>query len=542
MSSIATVLFLAGLLVFASVLASKASTKIGVPALLLFLVIGMLAGSDGPGGIEFDDAGIARFIGVAALALILYSGGLDTNWSETRPIAVRGVLLSTVGVLVSTALVGGFAVLVVGLSLLEGLLLGAVVSSTDAAAVFSVLRSRNIHVGRKIRSLLEMESGVNDPMAVFLTLGLISLAMDPSTGWWELIPSFLMQMAVGGLVGFAFGKLIVFVINHVQLEHDGLYPVLSLSLVTMTYGVAVLLDGSGFLAVYVAGVILGNSVYIHKRSLTHFHDGLAWLMQIVMFLTFGLLVFPSQLPAVAGIGTVLALFLMFVARPVSVVACLLFSRFTWRARALVSWIGLRGAAPVILATFPLVAGVPRANDIFDIVFFVTLASVLVQGPTTPVVARWLGVSGSAFHPRPYEREETDASWLVEYVVPESSPIVGTQLAKTGLPETARALLVRRYGRYLVPTGGTRLRRDDALLLLVDDDAEATLDKRSDLERAPGPVAVCRIDVPPDPSASGASRPQAEARAPSIGGGGSPSEGPDVRQPDEEHEAEETQRS
>lgn len=486
------ILLLAGALVLFSVLVSKASEKFGVPALLLFLALGMLAGAEGPGGIYFDDANVAQFVGIVALVLILYFGGLDTSWPGIRRVVARGAALSTVGILVTTLAIGFFVYFVTDFSLLQGLLLGAVVSSTDAAAVFAILRSRDVHLPPDVRRLLEFESGANDPMAVFLTVTLITIISEGSPGTPRLIGAFVLEMGLGAVIGLVMSKATVFIINRIQLHHDGLYPVLSLALVVLTYGASAVLHANGFLAVYIAGIVMGNSVYIHKRSLIRFHDGLAWIMQIGMFLTLGLLVFPSHIVPVIGIGLLIAAFLTLVARPLSVFICLAFSRFDWRARALVSWVGLRGAAPVILATFPLVAGVQGANRTFNLVFFVVVVSVLLQGTTIPFVARRLHVQGPAFHVPPVESDELPSSTLVEYAVRNDTPIVGRQIAKMDLPDTAKALLIRRYGGYLVPTGGTRLRRDDVMVVLADDSAIATLNARSDLERIEGPPEVCRL--------------------------------------------------
>nr|MBA3715657.1 potassium/proton antiporter [Pyrinomonadaceae bacterium] len=300
-------------LLLLSILASKASGRLGVPALLLFLAVGMLAGSEGPGGIPFDDAYAAQFLGVVALVFILFAGGLDTAWEDVRPVFGKAVALSTVGVLVTAALVGLFAWGVLGFSPLAGLLLGAIVSSTDAAAVFAVLRARSVGLKGEIKPLLELESGSNDPMAVFLTAGLTGLLVNQNSSVIGLIPMFFQQMALGTALGYGLGRGMVFVINRMRLEYEGLYPVFTLALVVLTYGATASLGGNGFLAVYIAGLVMGNNDFIHKQSLIRFHDGLAWLMQIAMFLTLGLLVFPSRLVPIVGVGLLVALFLMFVA-------------------------------------------------------------------------------------------------------------------------------------------------------------------------------------------------------------------------------------
>lgn len=388
-------------LLLLSVLASKASGRLGVPALLLFLVIGMLAGSEGPGGIEFDYPRLAQSLGVVALTLILFSGGLDTHWHSIRPVLWSGIALSTVGVILTAVFVAWFAASVLNFSVLEGMLLGAIISSTDAAAVFAVLRASQARLRGHLTPLLELESGGNDPMAVFLTVGTIALLTQLNTPVSSLLPLFLQQMILGALIGYSMGKAMVFLINRVRLEHEGLYPVLSLALALFTYGITAAAGGSGFLAIYLAGLILGNSEARHRDYLTRFHSGQAWLMQILMFLTLGLQVFPSRIVPVIGIGLVLSIFLMVVARPASVFLTLLPADFTLKEKLLISWVGLRGAVPIILATFPLIAGIPKAEMIFNLVFFIVLTSILLQGTSLPIVARWLGLSAPeirAVHP------------------------------------------------------------------------------------------------------------------------------------------------
>lgn len=489
---IEVVLITGGVLALLSIFASKASGRLGVPALLLFLAIGMLAGSEGPGGIDFDDAALAQTIGVVALVLILFSGGLDTSAFAIRAVLGRALALSTVGVLLTAALVGGFAALVLDMSWQEGLLLGAIVSSTDAAAVFAVLRSRDVRLRSDVRDLLEVESGSNDPMAVFLTLSLVALIQEPGTHLAGLALAFVLQMGLGLALGYVTGRVATLVINRARLDYDGLYPVLSLALMALVFGLTSYAGGNGFLAVYVAGITMGNSVFIHKRSLMLFHDGLAWLGQIAMFLTLGLLVFPSHVVPVIGVGLLAALFLMFVARPLSVMLVLAFSRFQLRARVLVGWVGLRGAVPIILATFPLVSGVPGAETIFNVVFFIVLTSALVQGTTIPLVARWLRVEGAAFRRDPVSSADPVDRQLVEYQVLRGSSMIGQQVARTALPDGAHVLLVQRGTSFIVPRGTTRVREEDILVVLAEDEALQALDGRAGLRRLGRRPAVCDL--------------------------------------------------
>jgi potassium/hydrogen antiporter len=385
-------LLVASLLLLLSILAWKVSSRVGIPALLLFLGIGMLAGSDGPGGIYFDDAQVAQSVGVVALAFILFAAGLETDWKVVRPALGAALSLSTIGVLLTAVVVAVFALFVLHFSFLEGLLLGAIISATDAAAVFSVLRARNLQLSGKLLPLLELESGTNDPMAVFLTLGLISLLTNPHESVFGVILLFVQQMGVGTVMGLLIGWGIIWLINRLHLDVEGLYRVFTIALVLFTYGLTAILGGSGFLAVYLVGLLLGNSSVQQVDRLSRFHDSLAWLMQIAMFLILGLLVFPSRLPAVAVSGLIITAVAVFIARPVSVLIALLPVKMSLQEKLFVSWVGLRGAVPIVLATFPLLAGLPQASFLFDLVFFVVLASVLLQGASVPFVARWLGVT------------------------------------------------------------------------------------------------------------------------------------------------------
>jgi cell volume regulation protein A len=473
MISIEHILLGTAVLLLLSILASKASGRLGVPSLLLFLGVGMLAGSEGPGGIPFDNAHVAQSLGVVALVFILFAGGLETAWESVRTVIWKAAALSTVGVLITALSVGLFASFILGFSLLQGLLLGAIVSATDAATVFAVLRARSVGLKGEIRPLLELESGSNDPMAVFLTIGLTGLLTRSDSSMLGLIPTFFQQMALGALLGYGFGKGMVLVINRMRLESEGLYPVMTMALVMLAYAGTAAVGGNGFLAVYLAGLVLGNHNFIHKQSLIRFHDGLAWLMQISMFLTLGLLVFPSRLVPVIGAGLLVALVLIFVARPLSVYVTLLFTRMNWREQTMISWVGLRGAVPVILATFPLLAGVPHADTIFNIVFFVVLTSVLLQGTTLPVVARWLKVDAplQVKHQYPLEVVETGGpkvtSELIEVPIPVASPAVGRQIVELGLPKGALVVLVGRGEEFFVPRGATVLEAGDNLLVLAD---------------------------------------------------------------------------
>ena len=386
-------------LLILSVFASQASRQIGIPALLLFLLIGMLSGSEGLGGIEFDNPRLAQSLGVVALALILFSGGLDTNWPRIRPVVWKGLALSTFGVCLTAGLVAGFSVWFLEFVPLDGLLLGAIVSSTDAAAVFAVLRARHVRLRGQLTPLLELESGSNDPMAVFLTVGLIGLLTQTSTPL-GMVSMFFRQMILGALIGYSMGICMAALVRHLHLEYEGLYAVLSLAIALFTYGFTASVGGNGFLAVYLAGLTVGDQGIKQLEYFRRFHEGQAWVMQILMFFTLGLQVFPSQIIPVMGVGIILSIFLMFLARPAAVLVTLLPTDLTFKEKLMVAWGGLRGAVPIILATFPLIAGLTQAKTIFNLVFFIVVTSVLLQGTSLPLVARWLGLSSVELRPVP----------------------------------------------------------------------------------------------------------------------------------------------
>jgi potassium/hydrogen antiporter len=468
-----TYILLAAVLLLAGVLLSKTSSRLGVPSLLLFLGLGMLAGSEGLLGIEFEDFELAQRYGIIALAFILFSGGAGTAWRDVRRVLVPGVALATVAVLLSALVLGAIAAAIIGLPLLQGMLLGSVIASTDAAAVFSILRSRGVAIVPRLRHLLELESGSNDPAAVFLTVGVIALIQASATGVTDLIGLFVVQMGVGLVAGWVLARGIVALINRLHLEYDGLYPVLTVAFVLLTYEGTAWLGGSGFVATYVAGLTIANSEFLHKRSLLRFHDAIAWLMQISMFVLMGLLVFPSHLLPVTGQAALVAAVLMFLARPVAVLLTLVPFRVPFNEVAFVSWVGLRGATPIILATFPVVAGVPNAEIIFNVVFFVVLLSVLVQGTTIPAAARRLGV---AVPMTAVERYSFDAvirgdqgHGLRELTIRDGAPAVGRSIVSLGLPGGVLLALLYRDGQIIVPQGGTILAAGDRVLLLAEDE-------------------------------------------------------------------------
>lgn len=472
-------LLAASILLIAGVVVSKTSSRFGVPSLLLFLGIGMLAGSDGLAGIDFDDFDLARSVGTVALGYILFSGGLGTRFSDIRPVLAPAFALASLGVMITASLVAVVASEILDLTPAEAFLLGAIVASTDAAAVFSVLRSRGISIPRRLGATLELESGSNDPAAVFLTVAAIDIVIGDHAGVGSLIGMFVIQMTVGALCGYLLARVTVMAVNRLHLDFDGLYPVVTFAFVLLVLEGVNAVGGSGFLAVYAAGVTMANRDFVHKRSLIRFHDGVAWLMQIAMFVLLGLLVFPSQLPEVALQATLVAAVLILLARPVAVFLTLVWFRIPRRQLAFVSWVGLRGATPIILATFPVAAGVPNGERLFHAVFFVVLTSVLIQGTTIGAVARNLRlVDPDHVVDRSVSFDTVitgdDGPALHELTVYPGSSADTRQIIDLDLPAGVLIVLVRRADYSFMPQGTTVLEGGDDLLVAADREHAATV--------------------------------------------------------------------
>ena len=469
MFELSYMLTILAVLLLAGVCSSKLSTYFNVPVLLVFLGVGMLAGSDGIGDIYFDNAYGANIIGSIAMAFILFAGGMDTKWSNVRSVLGYGSVLSSVGVLITAFLVGVFVWQLMDVPLEWGLLLGAIVSSTDAAAVFSILRSRSVSLRGKLSNILEFESGSNDPMAAFLTVFMVGVLSNPETSYWVIIPEFLYRMLIGILAGFTVAKVMIWLINHIDLEYDGLYYVLGVGAVLFAYGGCESIGGNGFMSVYVCGMVLGNQRYLFNKGLKRFHDGVAWLMQVLLFCTLELLVYPSQLPSIAGVGLLIAVFIMLIARPVAIFLCMLGSSFSWRERLFISWVGLRGGAPIMLATIPMLAGTDRYQDMFNIVFFIVITSVLLQGKTLMPLARLLKLDSPLRSRKrvPLEFEYTGMSneEMREYDLPEDTVLSGVRIADMQLPSGALILLIIRDNHLVVPHGNTELESNDVLIVL-----------------------------------------------------------------------------
>lgn len=465
------ILLVGSVLLIVSIFAGKTSPRLGVPTLILFLVIGMLAGSEGLGGINFENQRLAKFIGIVALNFILFSGGLETTYSSIRPILWQGISLSTIGVLITATTVGLFVYTLADFTLYEGLLLGAVISSTDAAAVFSILRSKNIGLKSNLRPTLELESGSNDPMAYFLTIALTGLVQHPEENILSIVPLFFTSVLIGGIAGLVFGYISKLAINNIDLDFEGLYPVLLIGLQFATFSATEALHGNGFLAVYLCALYLGNQSLIHKKTLIKAYDGFAWLMQIVLFLTLGLLVFPSRIIPVLGIGLLCSAFLILIARPLAVFMSLAFFKMKNRSRWFISWVGLRGAVPIVFATYPMIAGIEKADLIFNIVFFISVTSVLIQGTTLTMVARWLHVvvpeRVRQKSPHDIELSDTIKSVLVEVELPADTSVAGRKIIDLGFPKSTMIAIIERKGKYITPKGSTELQPYDTLLVLAE---------------------------------------------------------------------------
>jgi len=469
--TIENILLVGSLLLLASIFAGKTSYKFGVPTLILFLVIGMLAGSDGIGGISFYDPRASQFIGIVSLNFILFSGGLDTHWPSVKPVIWQGLSLSTLGVLLTAVLLGVFIWKITDFTLYESLLLGSIVSSTDAAAVFSMLRSKSLALKANLRPVLELESGSNDPMAYVLTIAFLSLVVNQDLSVYSIIPLFFQQMIVGAMGGFFSGFISKIIINKIKLDYEGLYPVLVIALMFATFSATDFLGGNGFLAVYICAVYLGNQDLIHKKTILKMYDGLAWLMQIVLFLTLGLLVFPSHIVPVMGIGLLISVFLILVARPISVFISLIPFKMPARKRYYISWVGLRGAVPIVFATYPLLAGIEKADMIFNIVFFISLTSVLIQGTSLSRVAKWLSVA----LPEKIKPVTPSEAFLAEYpktvmeeiIINNDNPVIGKKIVELGFPKSAIIAMIKRNNKYLTPGGSTIIEENDTLIILSD---------------------------------------------------------------------------
>ncbi len=478
MESTELYLLFGSIILILSVFASKAGFRFGLPSLLLFLGVGMLFGTDGF-GFEFNNPQLTQVIGTLALSIILFSGGMDTKMAEIKPVISQGVVLATFGVLATTFITGGFIYMICHyssyfstLTFPESLLLAAVMSSTDSASVFSILRSKNVYLKENLRPTLELESGSNDPMAYLLTIILIAYIQSGGMSIPQAALMLVLQLAIGVVGGFLLGKVTVWVINLMNNNNSSLYPIMVLALSFFIFSAVTLCKGNGYLAVYIAGLVFGNSRIVHKKSIGTFLDGFTWLWQIVMFLALGLLVNPHELLPVTPIGLGIGVFMILVARPISVFLSLLpYRNFSFRARLYISWVGLRGAVPIIFATYPLIAGIGHAQLFFNIVFFITILSLLIQGTTVTAAAKLLNLTDKP------EAEDTFGvdlgddirSAMSEINITADVLLHGNRLMDMDLPDHTLAVMVKRRDHYFIPKGNTPLKEHDKLLVITDDD-------------------------------------------------------------------------
>ncbi len=474
-------ILLYGLLLVAGVLATRISSRFGLPALLLFMGIGMVVGSDITGFIFFDDSNLAQLIGVAALVVILFEGGLQTKWSSIRSVLAPAISLATFGVLVTTAVVATAVHFVFDFGWIESFLFGAIIGSTDAAAVFSAFKGKNI--SPKVGATLEAESGSNDPMAMFLTILALDFMTTADTTVWDGIWMFLLQIVVGALAGILLGQLSRWMINHLKLDSGGLHAVLMISMAFLTYGVAAYFEGSGLLAVYLAAMTIGNAHTAHEVTIVQFSEALAWIMQIIMFVILGLLVFPRQLvePDLMWKGLLVSFVLMFLARPIAVYLSTLGMAFTSKEKLFISWAGLKGAVPIVLATFPLIAGIEDGQLIFNAVFFVVVTSALIQGTTLTPLASRLGLLGPEKIRSPYTialvSSKRSQYQLIAYVVTDASSMIGKTLADITLPPNTVVNAIVRNDYLIPPNGQTMIEPGDLLYVLASSYRHDQLDQK-----------------------------------------------------------------
>lgn len=472
------ILLIGSVLIFTSILISKTGYRFGIPTLLLFLLVGMLFGSDGL-GLQFNSAEDAQFIGMMALSIILFTGGMETKFTDIKPVLKEGIVLSTVGVLLTTLLTGLFIFYIsvwnstnIELTFMVSLLLAATMSSTDSASVFSLLRSQKMNLKENLRPMLELESGSNDPMAYMLTIVLIQvISSGSSLSIGLLIKDLLVQFLIGGALGYSMGRFMSWLINKLGLSNSSLYSILLLSMVFITFTTTDMLKGNGYLAVYIAGVVVGNMKLSYRKEINTFMNGLTWLFQIIMFITLGLLVNPHEMLDTAVVALLIGVFMIVVARPLSVFACLLpFRGISAKAKLFVSWVGLRGAVPIIFATYPVIAQIEGSHQLFNIVFFITLLSLVVQGMTISSVARWLKLD------LPLEKEGNEFgvelpdeidSQLHDITLNEEMLVHGNRLADMNIPKGSLVMLIKRGNEFLIPNGQMELHVGDKLLFITE---------------------------------------------------------------------------
>lgn len=454
-----------GLVLLICITSSKVFYKFGVPMLLVFIVLGMLFGSDGVVGIYFDNYELTRLVCSFALVFIMFYGGFGTNWKMAKPTAIPSILMSTLGVIVTAGLTGLFCSFVLGMNLLEGLLIGAIVASTDAASVFAILRAQELNLKGSLASLLEVESGSNDPIAYMLTLVILTLMSNSGVG--NIVPMVLAQIIFGLLVGTILAKASVYIVKKANFEVEGFYTIFITAIALLSYSLSEFIGGNGYLSVYMAGIIIGNSKIPHKKSLFHFFDSVSWIMQIGLFFMLGLLSFPSQLPYVIGIATAISIFMIFIARPLATFIILKPFKFSNKEKVFISWVGLRGAASIVFAIYAVTYGVPIENDIYHIIFFIALFSVAIQGTLIPKVAQKLDLvdNESTVLKTFNDYKEEKCTEIKEVNVLENNEWVDKTIMDANIPEEILIVMIKRNGEIVVPKGSTTIKSGDTLVMV-----------------------------------------------------------------------------
>lgn len=459
-----SLMIICSLVLLICITSTKILYKFGVPILLIFIVLGMFFGSDGIVGIYFDNYELASDICSIALIFIMFYGGFGTNWKMAKPIAVQSILMSSLGVVITAGLTGLFSSIVFKTSLLEGLLIGAVIASTDAAAVFAILRSQKLNLKGSIASILEIESGSNDPFAYMLTI--IILGLMSNQGYGSIVPMLLNQIIVGILASIVLAKLSVYLLRNVMFEIEGFYPIFITAIAILAYSLSEYFGGNGYLSVYITGIIIGNSKIPHKKSIFQFFDGVSWLMQILLFFLLGLLAFPSQMPSVMFKGISISIFMILIARPIATFSILSWFKVPIKEQLFISWVGIRGAASIVFAIFAVTYDVHINYDIFHIIFFIALFSVSVQGTLIPKVARKLDLidDDQSVLKTFNDYKENKSTKLIEFTISENSPIANKSIMDSNIPEDILVVMIKRKGDVLVPNGSTVILPGDTLVL------------------------------------------------------------------------------
>lgn len=457
-------MIICSLILLICITSTKILYKFGVPILLIFIVLGMLFGSDGIVGIYFDNYELASDICSIALIFIMFYGGFGTNWNMAKPVALQSITMSSLGVVLTAGLTGLFCFLAFKTTLLEGLLIGSIVASTDAASVFAILRSQKLNLKGSLASTLEIESGSNDPFAYMLTI--IILGLMSNGGYGYIIPILLSQIIVGILASIILSKSSIFLLRHTKFEIEGFYPIFITAIAVLSYSLSEYFGGNGYLSVYITGIIIGNSKIPHKKSIFQFFDGVSWLMQILLFFLLGLLAFPSKIPSVMLKGVSISIFMILIARPVATFSILSLFKVPFKQKLFISWVGIRGAASIVFAIFAITYGVPINNDIFHIIFFIALFSVSVQGTLIPLVAKKLDlIDNSESVLKTFnDYKEYKSTQLIEFNISENNSIANKTLMDANIPEDILVVMIKRKGDVFVPNGATVILPGDILVL------------------------------------------------------------------------------